>query len=379
MKKKKRDQFAVLADLFRGEGATPPCAHFGECGGCLFQDMRYADQLLLKRAWLRGVLEGVCDVGDVGGSEPLSYRNRMDMVCAFGVSGLRVRGSHRRVADVRSCGIMQERMRRAFADLKPLVAAVEGYDYLQHSGYLRYVVLRQARFTNELMVNFVIATRDDRLGELSEAACGMADSVSLILSDGLADLSYGEVYAVKKRGFIQERFDGLRFQIAPNSFFQSNSQIALEMYREIRAHVKGRVLDLYSGVGSISLFVAGAAERVTGVELSPEGDATARINAELNAVTNADFVCADVLDYLKEGGAPFDTLVLDPPRSGMHPKVVKLVRARAPERIVYMSCNPVTFRDDVKALEDYRIEYFRAWDMFPQTPHVETLAVLARR
>ena len=379
MKRKKRDQFAELARRFRGEGVPPACAHFGECGGCLFQDMRYGDQLLLKREWLRGVVGDLCDPGDVGASEPLSYRNRMDMVCAFGVSGLRVRGSFKRVADVRSCEIMQERMRRAFSGLKPLIALAEDYDYLRHSGYLRYVVLRQARYTDELMVNFVTASREDRLGELAGAACAAADSVSLILSDGLADLSYGEVYEVRKRGFIEEEFDGTRFRIAPNSFFQSNSPIALEMYREIRAHVRGRVLDLYSGVGSISLFVAGAAERVTGVELNPEGAATARVNAELNSVANADFVCADVLDYLREGSAPFDTLVLDPPRSGMHPKAVRLVRERAPGRIVYMSCNPVTFRDDVKALEDYRVDRFRAWDMFPQTPHVETLAVLERR
>ncbi|TAL37495.1 MAG: 23S rRNA (uracil(1939)-C(5))-methyltransferase RlmD [Spirochaetes bacterium] len=379
MKRKKRDMFDELAERFRGEGVSAPCAHFGECGGCLFQDIRYGDQLLLKREWLRGVLSGVCDVGDVGASDPLSYRNRMDMVSAFGASGLRVRGSFRRVVDVRSCEIMQERSRRAFMDMKPLLAATPGYDYLRHEGFLRYTVLRQARFTNELMINFVTASREDRLGALAEAACGMADSVSLILNEGLADLNTGEVYAVLKRGRIEEDFDGVRYEISPNSFFQSNSEIARVMYREIRDQVKGRVLDLYSGVGSISLFAACAAEHVTGVEMSAEGVDTARANAELNGIANAEFVCADALDFLRERAAGFDTLVLDPPRGGVHPKAVKRVNECAPEKIVYMSCNPVTFRDDVKLLENYRVESFRAWDMFPQTPHVETLAVLKRK
>jgi len=345
----------------------------------MFQDIEYENQLLLKKEYLTGVLGNIADVGPVHGSGPYRYRNRMDFVTAFGKIGLRQRGSYRDVVDIKSCEILQERSNNIFRELRPSLLSIEGYDYLVHSGYNRYVVMRQAAFTGQVMVNFVVSQRDNRLGPVMDTVVPLADSVSVLFHDGLADLSFGEVIEDVKGGHIEEDFDGIRYRITPNSFFQSNSPVAKKMYGGIRDLVKGRVIDLYSGVGSISLYIAGTAETVTGVEQVPEAVEAAEANRDRNRINNVFFVMADARAWLRETAPVCDTLVLDPPRSGMNPKMIKHINAMSPERIVYMSCNPVTFRENMEALEGYRVETFEAYDMFPQTPHVETLALIVKK
>lgn len=376
MKKHKRDILALAAKYRKGD-TVPPCRHFGECGGCLFQDIAYGDQLKLKLDYLNELFAGAAEVRDIVPSPPLGYRNRMDYVTAFGRLGLRRAGRYRHVVDIESCEILQGKSRAHFAALRPLLSGVEDYDYVTHRGYLRYAVFRQGYFTGECMINLVIAREEDRLSPVLAPLVDAADSVSLLLSDGLADLSYGRVFRTIKGGSIAEEFDGVKFRITPNSFFQSNSPVARELYRKIRdAIAGGRVLDLYSGVGSISLYIASRAERVTGVEISAEAVDAARENMRDNGVSSADFVCADARDFLAEQGAGYDTVVLDPPRAGTHPKMIRRLNELRPRKIVYVSCNPSSFRQDLEALEGYRLDSITAFDMFPQTPHVETLAVL---
>lgn len=379
MKKKKKKYFAELMERHAGGGCEPVCQHFGECGGCMFQNIPYENQLLLKKDYVNDLFEGIATVGHVEPGTPLGYRNRMDMVCAFGKKGLRMQGRYRQVVDIHSCAIMQSASNEKFIELRELLSAIEDYDYLHHSGYLRYIVLRQGRFTGEVMANLVVSVPENRFGFALYDFLEAVDSSSILLSDTLADLSFGPVHQTLKKGFITENFDGIEYMITPNSFFQSNSEVALTMYRKIKSWTAGRTLDLYSGVGSISLFVASSADSVTGVEIVQESVDTAHKNAENNETGNVNFLCADTLDYVKENSASFDTLILDPPRSGMHPKMIKEIRNMKLDRIIYMSCNPATCRDDVKALEDWEIETFEAYDMFPQTPHVETLALLKRK
>jgi len=379
MKKKKKRIFADLIEKYKGEGCEPYCRYFGECGGCMFQNIEYTNQLLLKKEYINSVFEGISSVESVAPSTPLNYRSRMDMVTAFGKKGLRKAGSFRHVVDIETCAIMQNRSDEMYGTLRTLLEKIEDYDYLKHEGYLRYIVLRQARFTGELMVNFVVSKPENRFGFVLYDFLEEVDSSSLILSDGLADLNYGDIFQTLKKGFITENFDGIEYMITPNSFFQSNSEMALQMYRKILSLTQGKTLDLYSGVGSISLFASSAAESVTGVEVIQEAVDVAERNRETNEIENVNFICADAGEYVKENSGKFDTLILDPPRSGMHPKMLKYINGMAPERIVYMSCNPVTCRDDVKMLEGYNMDFLEAYDMFPQTPHVETLALLTRR
>ena len=155
--------------------------------------------------------------------------------------------------------------------------------------------------------------------------------------------------------------------------------VSMRMYDRIRSEAQGNVLDLFSGVGSITLYAAKNASHVTGVEIVEESVASARANAERNNVCNVEFIARDALDYMKENKGTFDTVILDPPRSGAHPKAIKALEEMAPPKIVYMSCNPSTFRENLELLPSYEIVSFEAHDMFPLTPHVESLAVLKRK
>ncbi|HON77012.1 MAG TPA: 23S rRNA (uracil(1939)-C(5))-methyltransferase RlmD [Spirochaetota bacterium] len=380
--KKKKLKFLSFAEQYNDRKTSPRCPHFGTCGGCLFQDYEYDAQLCIKLDYLQSIFNGLCTLESIVPSQPFCYRNRMDFVTAFGKAGLRRSGSYRHVVDLETCEIMQEKSNILFKKLRPALLEIEGYNYLNHSGFLRYAVLRQGKFTGTTMVNFVIAHHEyeQRLLPAIETIQDDVDSISILFNDGLADMSFGEVHEIIKGGHIEESFDGIRFRITPNSFFQSNSEIALAMYRRVRDELQGeKVLDLYSGVGSISLFVAGKAAHVTGIELVEEAVDNARINMELNGITNVEFHCFDARDYLKNCTEQYDAVILDPPRAGTHPKVMQHLKNLGPETIIYISCNPSSFKNDLQELDNYAMTSFEAFDMFPQTPHIETLAVLKRK
>ncbi|MBN1499930.1 MAG: 23S rRNA (uracil(1939)-C(5))-methyltransferase RlmD [Spirochaetes bacterium] len=377
-KRKNKDFFLATAEEFRGK-CTPPCEYFGKCGGCVLQDVEYSDQLEIKKKYLNNLFEGILTVDAVQPGNMYNYRNRMDFVTAFGKSGLRERGNFKNVVDISKCHLMQNRAAEFWVKLKEYLNDIEFYDYLKHEGFLRYCVLRQAAFTEELMCSFVVKKNENLPDKLISFAADNCDTVCTLLSDGLADLSFGPVIETYKGGYITEKFGDIKYQISPNSFFQSNSPVAIQMYEKIRSHVYGRVMDLYSGVGSISLYAASAADTVTGVEIVEDAVKSAKHNAEINNIKNAEFVCADARKFMKENEKKFDTLILDPPRCGIHPKMIASIDFFAPEKIIYMSCNPATFKDDVVNMEKYAIESFEAFDMFPQTPHIETLAVLKRK
>jgi tRNA (uracil-5-)-methyltransferase len=381
-RKKYRNIFDRLAEPHVGS-AQPKCRYFGQCGGCLFQDIEYEKQLVIKKEYLSSLLGSVVDSPllenlAVQGSTPYGYRNRMDFVAAFGKRGLRERGRFREVVDIHHCELMNDRLNNEWKILRDASMLIEDYDYLVHKGFLRYTVLRSTHFGKECMVTFVVTRDTIELQPLLDAAVNLFDSVSIVVHDGMADLSIGTVARDIKRGYIEERFNDIVYRITPNSFFQSNSECALRMYEKISAHAEGRVLDLFSGVGSITLYAAKKADQIIGVELSEESIISARINAEQNNVKNVQFVHADALPFMKENKNTFDTLIMDPPRTGAHPKVMKAIEECAPQKIVYMSCNPVTFKDNCALLPNYRITSYEAFDMFPQTPHLETLAVFER-
>jgi len=379
MKKKKKKLFIELSNKYKNSEFTSKCEYFEKCGGCMFQDIPYENQLLLKKEYLNELLKDIIEIENVTPSPSLRYRNRMDMVCAFGKIGLREAGSYKFVTDIKSCNIMQPKTDKLYQKLHSLIKEkeIEDYNYLAHKGYLRYIVLRQAYFTQETMVSFVTASKENRLNEIITQINEYANSINILFNDGLADQSFGDVIETT-HPYIKEKFDNITYKITPNSFFQSNSSVALEMYRKIKNNVKGKTLDLYSGIGSIALYVADSVENVTGVEIVDEAVKSAQENKILNDIKNANFILGDAIDFVREKLSDFDTLILDPPRAGMHPKMLKLINQNAPEKIIYMSCNPASFKDDLAGLENYKIETFEAFDMFPQTPHVETLAVLKR-
>jgi 23S rRNA (uracil-5-)-methyltransferase RumA len=367
----------------------PKCLHFGHCGGCYLQDISYEDQLRMKLAFLKELFENRFELEGivVPSPQPFYYRHRMDFVCAFGNIGLRRRGNYAEVVDLHECHLISQRAFDLLRFIKERVReyGIRDYDFLEHQGFLRYVVLREAKFTDELMVILTAASPPDvrqreKLIQLLEEIAAQAESVYWLRHEGLRDHSYGEPVRNLSSPHIIEKIGSCQFIIKPDVFFQSNPLLVWKTYEDIKEHVYGRVLDLYCGIGTISLYISGACEHVTGVELMGSSVQTARESAELNGIENVRFHVEDVGEYLKRDER-FDVIVVDPPRPGLSRKIIKRIKRIGPDRIVYMSCNPVTQFEDLKRLcDEYEPERpIRAYDMFPQTYHVETLAILKRR
>lgn len=378
--KKHLKRLLAITDRYADKKVQPPCRYAGVCGGCMLQHFEYDTQLVIKKEYCNIILQDVASIDSIEASVPLGYRNRMDYVTAFGKVGLRKRGSFKHVVDLHDCLLLQDRSRQAFATIREKLTGVQDYDYLVHKGYLRYVVLRQGYNSGQLMLNFVVSQEENNLQQVIEDIYDSVNSISLILSDGLADLSYGKVFDDVKKGYIEESLDGIIYRITPNSFFQANTFITQIMYREIARQVYGNVLDMYCGVGSISLFVAGYAESVTGVEANQEAVSVAEYNATRNGINKVSFIHHDVLEFASKHPLHYDVVIVDPPRTGLGPKVMDKLLQAGMERIVYMSCNPVTFAQDAALLcNRYTLRWCKAYDMFPQTPHLELLAVFDRK
>ncbi|MFH0922196.1 MAG: 23S rRNA (uracil(1939)-C(5))-methyltransferase RlmD [Fibrobacterota bacterium] len=358
------------------------CPFFNRCGGCRYQDLPYPEgQLELKRAELKRVLG--LDVDIVPSPTPYGYRNRMDYVCAFSKIGLRERGSHKEVVDIDECHLLPSRFLPLFRELRQAVrdSGIQTYNYLTHKGYLRYLIFRVAANTPDLMVTFVTASEDAAIMPLLEKAAQQASSVHWLVNDGLADTSFGRLHRHLKNAYIMETIGRYSYKIGPNTFFQNNGLLCESLFSFVRENVSGPTLDLFCGAGAISIFISDAAESVLGVELEGPSIELAAENAALNSVQNVRFEASDARQWLllNKECRDFSTIVVDPPRTGMGGKVARKVARLNAEKIVYVSCNAATLRDDLVWLTAaYQIEAIRAFDMFPQTPHVEVVTVMRR-
>jgi 23S rRNA (uracil1939-C5)-methyltransferase len=263
---------------------------------------------------------------------------------------------------------------------------LSAYDRGDHTGFLRNLVVREGRRTGQLQARVVTSPGDFRAAEL--AAAVPADSVLWTRAAGVAETSRdGETEVVAGSEHLEEELLGLRFRISPDAFFQTNTEMAERLYRTASelAGLRGRerVLDLYCGIGTIALALALDAAEVWGVEVVERAVADAIDNARLNGIDNARFFAGDVRTamrpLLERSGRP-DVVVVDPPRAGLSQKVVRRVLEAQAERIVYVSCNPTTLAPNARQMADagYRLATVRPVDMFPQTPHIECVALLER-
>jgi len=365
------------------EREMPRCAHFGECGGCAFQDLAYLSTQVPRKAQMLSEAFGL-PVKVVPSPGDYEYRNRMDFVCAFGKVGLRMKGSFRKVIGIGHCHLVPARVSHLLERLRRAAAenAIPDYDYLRQEGYLRYIVIRAAHFTPDLLVSFVTAARDERILPLVKAAKGLATSIHWLFNDGLADQSFGEIVKFFGKDHLEEKIGPITFQLGPNTFFQNNPALMVNLIGHIQSLVRGKVLDLFSGMGAISLSVAQGVESVLGVEQVSESVEFAEKNAARNGIKNAEFLCSGVREWLitqRENVGAFDTVIVDPPRSGFGKKIARKIVRLVPERLIYVSCNPKTFLLDFKELQEgYKIKEVLGFDMFPQTPHVELVALLTR-
>jgi 23S rRNA (uracil1939-C5)-methyltransferase len=388
--------------------ATPRCRHFGSCGGCRFQHLEYDVQLALKERHLRRVLEeaglpeAVAAVKPITASPDLyGFRNKMEF--AFGEKlgalalGLRERvtksrQAYRRTLPLAECPIFGPVVERVFPVCLEFAAehSLEGYEPATGKGHLRHLVLREGKRTGELMALFVTADLpkiglDDLAARLAAAAPELRSFVHVVNRRGSDLVEFERTGLVAGVPFIEEKLGGLAFRIYPASFFQTNTAGAELLYRRLAEEAgltkDSRVLGLYCGSGAIELSIAARAGRVTAIDASPANIANAVENALLNRIENVDFAAGTVEALLAAPRRdPVDVAIVDPPRVGLTGKALRRTAALGAPTIVYVSCNPASLARDLRGFAEagYRSVSLAPFDLFPHTPHLETLAVLAR-
>ncbi len=378
--------------------AEPFCPHFGECGGCTWQDAAYPAQLDWKTAIVAEQLRrlGGLDVPvEPCLASPLErgYRNKMEF--AFGpggrtLLGLRHRRDPSRIVEVEHCALMPEPAMAILAAARELAAKTSLPCYLPRtgSGVWRHLVLRRSELTGRWLVQLIVgpstpAGRLKAMGEELLKRFDVLDGVVLGVRKERSDFAQAERRAwVLGKDNLEEDLNGLRFTVSADAFFQTNTRAAALLCDAAvqAAELTGteRVWDLYCGVGSITLHLARQAGRVVGYESVEAAVRDARTNARANAVENCEFVAGDLKSAM--GGHRPDVIVLDPPRTGLHPDTPDALLRLAPARMVYVSCNPATLARDLKRLDAaYTVDRVAPVDMFPHTAHVEAVARLTRR
>jgi 23S rRNA (uracil1939-C5)-methyltransferase len=388
-----------------------PCPHVQRCGGCRFQDLRYDAQCRLKERQVRETLVHLGGIPDppVGpitpAPEQFHYRNKMEFSFhpderGTPVLGLHERGAFDRVFAIETC-LLPSPLTVEIVRLTQRFAVEHGwraYHIRRHEGMVRHLTVRHLPVTDQCAVHLVAAS--DQVPGLEAWARAVAAlspavrTVSLLLNHSRANVAWGEEERVLRGpGTIVERLLGLEFEVSANAFLQTNSRQAEALYAAVlevaRVEPGETVLDLYCGTGTLTLLLARAAGggAAVGVESAPDAVARALQNAERNGLPQVRFVTGEARRVLREwargerpGAMRPHLVVVDPPRAGLHPRVVARIAELEPRRIVYVSCNPATLARDLKdfAPLGYRLAQVRPFDMFPHTPHIECVAGLER-
>jgi 23S rRNA (uracil1939-C5)-methyltransferase len=382
---------------------TPFCRHFGKCGGCMFQDLDYGEQLRWKAEHVRDQLARIGRVADplvhpaAASPEVRGFRNKMEFAFAGGGETMLGLGLHRRgsesVVSIEECHLQSAEAVEIMRETREFCrrVGIPAWDPRTGKGLWRFLVVRESKTNLRTMAQIITAPRPDGgavrslADHLHERFASLASVVHSTRKARPA-IAQGErtVFATGE-GCIEETVGGLRYRISADSFFQTNTAAAGKLYAAAReaCALTGaeRVVDLYCGSGGLSLTVAGDAASVVGVETVAAAVKDAEANAKLNGIDNCEFVAGDVLRTLgamaEDGSAAVDVALVDPPRSGMHPEAVAALTKLAPKRIVYVSCNPATLARDVQLLGDaYRLVEARPFDLFPHGPHIECVATL---
>ena len=380
-----------------------PCPHYGICGGCEFQTLPYEEQLKMKEAQVRALLEPVCPEIPFEGIVPSpvhsEYRNKMEF--SFGDAykggplslGMHKRGSFYDIVEVDQCKIVDEDFRAVLTTTLEHFreAGVPFFQKMRHEGYLRHLLVRKAVKTQQILVDLVTSTQMevdlqpwvDKLlalplkGSFAGILHTKNDSLADVVQDQGTDILYGQ-------DFFYEELLGLRFKISPFSFFQTNSLGAEVLYSKAREYIGDTkdqvVFDLYSGTGTIAQILAPVAKKVVGVEIIEEAVEAAKVNAGLNGLTNCEFLAGDVLKVLDTIEEKPDFIVLDPPRDGIHPKALDKIIDYGVDRMIYISCKPTSLARDLVVLQErgYQVDRCCCVDMFPNTGNVETVCLLSK-
>ena len=419
--------------------AKPFCQHFGVCGGCKWQNLPYEEQLKFKQ---QQVFDQLTRIGKIplpdfrpilGSVKTQEYRNKLDYGCAnkryltkdeiqtlpndesqslkdVPAIGFHITGAFDKILPIEKCWLMDDLHNQIRNEIRDYAVAhdISFFDLRAQTGLLRDVIIRNSN-TREWMV--IIQFHYDRSSQETEdrsqeQAKGLLQYISdkfpqisslLYLDNQKCNDTIGDqdILVFKGNDHIYELMEDLRFKVGPKSFYQTNTEQAYHLYCVAREFAFSNlsplstlhsplIYDLYTGTGTIANFVSKKARKVIGIEYVPEAIEDAKINSEINGIENTLFYAGDMKDiltddFIAEHGRP-DVIITDPPRAGMHPDVVKTILRAAPERIVYVSCNPATQARDLQELHTaYDVAEVQPVDMFPHTPHVENVVLLIKR
>ena len=387
------------------ETRQPVCSIFPECGGCMYQTMPYEEQMKMKDGQIRRIMDKAVKgdyvfEGVKASPKEFGYRNKMEF--SFGDEykdgplslGLHKKGSTYDVLTAADCKLVHEDMNKILVCVLEYFKKrnVSYYKKMQHTGYLRHLLLRRGDTTGEILVNLVTTTQEDHdLEPLVSELLGLELEGKIvgilhILNDSLSDVvKSDETRILYGQDFFYEKLLGLEFKITPFSFFQPNTRGAEVLYETVREYIGDihdmTVFDLFSGTGTISQVLAPVAKEVIGVEIVEEAVGAAKENASRNGISNCKFIAGDVFQVLDQIGEKPDVIVLDPPRDGIHPKALPKILEYGVGRIVYISCKMTSLARDLEMMQlaGYRVEKMTAVDQFCETVHVETVALLTRK
>lgn len=402
----------------------PFCRHFGDCGGCQWQMVPYSEQLKFKQQQVQDALQRIGKIPlpeflpIIGAAEDRYYRNKLEYTFGVhryipeqefqknksdqkdiskippsgsGVAGFHAKGLFDKIVDIDKCYLQPEPSNEIRETIREYAIAnnLSFYDVRHHTGYLRNVQIRICN-TGEVMANVIVGEDDwNKTEKLLQYLQQSVTSITTIVytvnqkkNDSLHDL---EPVTYSGKGYVIEKLEDFQFKIGPKSFFQTNTKQAEQLYSIARnfAELKGNdvVYDLYCGTGSIGIFVSKMAKKIIGVELIEEAIQDAKQNAALNDLHHTSFFAGNVIDvcndeFFAEHGRP-DVIITDPPRMGMHPKLVQKILDMAAPIVVYVSCNPATQGRDLNLLsEKYEVTKVQPVDMFPHTYHIENVVQL---
>ncbi len=424
--KRKKHSFmeavAVKFHEYSNDRTTPRCQHFGVCGGCKWQCLKYEEQLRWKQ---QQVVDNLTRIGKIelpeitpilGSEKTYEYRNKLEfgfsnrrwmtedeirdgehIITQHNALGFHITGAFDKILDIEQCHLMDDITNsiRNFIREYGISHNLTFYDLRKNTGLLRSMMVRNSN-TGELMVliQFRIENKDEQqeaMELLQQVADKFPEITSLLYVDNhKCNDTFGdqEVICFKGTDYIFEEMEGLRFKVGPKSFYQTNTDQAYNLYKVARnfAELTGDelVYDLYTGTGTIANFVSRKARKVIGIEYVPEAIEDAKVNSQINQIDNTLFFAGDMKDilnrdFIEQYGRP-DVIITDPPRAGMHQDVIDTILFAEPKRIVYVSCNPATQARDLQLLDvKYRVVKVQPVDMFPHTQHVENVVMLKKK
>ena len=425
-----REGKVIKYQKYSAKRIEPACQHFGTCGGCKWQNLNYETQLFYKQKYVEDAITRIGKINTqilpiIPSKNIFNYRNKLEFTfsnkkwltkdelnltlsneqnsISHAGLGFHIPKLFDKVLDIEKCHLQEEPSNAIRLEVKKyaLENSLSFHDIRKREGFLRNLIIRNTSIGQWMVVLVLFnedkSAREKLLKHLSEKFPQITSLQYVInpkANDSIFDL---EVQPFSGKDFIVEEMparmnrsdgEGLKFQISPKSFFQTNSLQAYELYKVARefAELKGNetVYDLYTGTGTIANFVAKSAKKVIGIEYIKEAIEDAKINSQINNISNTEFFAGDIKDILSEeficaDGKP-EVIITDPPRAGMHEDVVRKILKILPEKIIYVSCNPATQARDIAILnEKYTVQKVRPVDMFPHTAHVESIAQLIRR